>query len=195
MDSFLANLKFFQDLLSANGFPVPDSEQYKSAFHLNMMDAIRYLTKSKSEEEIKKIWQMGRNRAVKYDVSLLKSPEGMSGTIEKLAKHYKLGIVTNRIKDTVYESPEVEKLKNYFKAVVSCEETTKHKPNPEPLWLAAERLGVNPNECVYVGDVENDAKAAKAAGMKAIIYSTTTIDLADACTSEFSKIPELIKRF
>ena len=42
------------------------------------------------------------------------------------------------------------------------------KPHPLPLLEAARRLGVEPGDCVYVGDDERDVLAARAAGMAAI---------------------------
>ena len=39
------------------------------------------------------------------------------------------------------------------------------KPDPAPLHLACERLGIDPARCLYVGDDERDGQAARAAGM------------------------------
>ena len=91
--------------------------------------------------------------------------------VDILHKKYLLGIVTSRIKETVYESPELAKLQKHFKVAVSYQDTINHKPHPEPLLLAVKKLEVRPEECVYVGDVENDIKAGKDAGMKTILYS------------------------
>jgi len=45
-------------------------------------------------------------------------------------------------------------------------DTTAHaKPHPEPLFEAARRLGLLPNQCWYVGDELRDIEAGKAAGM------------------------------
>ena len=89
--------------------------------------------------------------------------------------------------------PQLAPLEKYFKVDVSYEDTINHKPDPEPLLLAAQKLGVLPEDCVYVGDVENDVVAAKAAGMKSILYSNDKLYNADANFSSFSKLPELIK--
>jgi phosphoglycolate phosphatase len=50
-------------------------------------------------------------------------------------------------------------------AVVSGDTTPFAKPHPEPLLEAARRLGVAPQDCVYVGDDERDIVAGRAAGM------------------------------
>ena len=55
-------------------------------------------------------------------------------------------------------------------ATVVCGDTTPHaKPHPAPLLYAAERLGVAPERCVYVGDAERDIIAGGAAGMPTIV--------------------------
>jgi len=59
-------------------------------------------------------------------------------------------------------------LGHLFETVVGGDETEKHKPDPEPLLLAAERMGVDPSQAAYVGDSPFDVGAAKAAGMYAI---------------------------
>lgn len=43
------------------------------------------------------------------------------------------------------------------------------KPDPMPLLVAAERLGVDPRDCAYVGDDERDIVAARAAGMPSVV--------------------------
>ena len=55
------------------------------------------------------------------------------------------------------------------RAVVSGDTFPERTPHPRGLLHAAQVMGVNPAECVYVGDAERDAQAAKAAGMYSLI--------------------------
>jgi pyrophosphatase PpaX len=48
------------------------------------------------------------------------------------------------------------------------EDTVLHKPDPEPLLLAVNRLGATPDQAVYVGDAIVDVQAARNAGMAAV---------------------------
>lgn len=52
--------------------------------------------------------------------------------------------------------------------LVTMEDTARHKPDPEPLLLAARLLDVAPADAVYVGDAVVDVLAAQAAGMQAV---------------------------
>lgn len=80
----------------------------------------------------------------------------------------RLGIVTAKRRATVDLAFDVLPLRHLFETVVGGDETNRHKPDPEPLLLAAERLGVEPRDCAYVGDSPFDIRAAKAAEMFAV---------------------------
>ena len=61
------------------------------------------------------------------------------------------------------------KLHARARAVVSGDTLPERKPSPLPLLHAAKTLGVDPRECVFVGDAERDCQAAQAAGMYSVI--------------------------
>jgi len=185
-DSFNANLKFFQTLIPKAGYTAPTKDQYSKMFHLTMIDVIRNLIPSKSEEEIKRVFELGKSQAVNYPYYLIKTPAKFSETLLDLAKHYKLGVVTSRIKGSLFNYPQMQPVKDLFQTAVYFEDTQKHKPDPDPLLLAAKRLGSLPEETVYVGDAPSDQQAAKKAGMKFIHYS-----ISDEGTT-FSNLVELI---
>ncbi len=56
-----------------------------------------------------------------------------------------------------------------FDAVVTGEDVTNQKPDPEGLFIVCERLGVRPGQCAFVGDSPADIGAGKNAGMKTIV--------------------------
>jgi len=80
----------------------------------------------------------------------------------------RLGIVTAKRRATVDLAFARVPLGHLFDVVVGGDETERHKPDPEPLLLAATRLGVEATECAYVGDSPFDIGAAKAAGMYSV---------------------------
>lgn len=193
IDSFEANLKFYQDLFKHTGHTPITREKFKDMFHMTMTDVIRNVTKLKDETEIKKIWQMGKDRVVPYPHELITTPKNYDKVLEELNNKYVLGIVTSRIRGGVFKLPQLSRFENHFKAVVYYEDTTKHKPHPQPLLLGVERLGLKPGETVYVGDTEVDIQAAKAAGTKIVIYSKEKLGGADKSTSKFDELPRLIE--
>ena len=80
----------------------------------------------------------------------------------------RLGIVTAKRRQTVELAFARIPIEHLFETVVGGDETKKHKPDPEPLLLALERLGAAPDDAVYVGDAPFDIKAAKAAGLYSV---------------------------
>src|SRR6187551_166813 len=93
------------------------------------------------------------------------------------------GIVTNK-PGWLTDPLLVEvKLDRRARAVVSGDTLPERKPHPLPLLHAAQTLGVDPRDCVFVGDAERDAQAAQAAGMYSLIAGVGYIgddDRADA---------------
>jgi len=59
-------------------------------------------------------------------------------------------------------------LGGYFDAVVSAEDVTVGKPDPQVFLTAAARLGVEPARCVVVEDAPAGTEAARRAGMRAV---------------------------
>jgi beta-phosphoglucomutase-like phosphatase (HAD superfamily) len=57
---------------------------------------------------------------------------------------------------------------DFFELIVAGEEAIKPKPAPDTLLYMAEKMGLDPKECVYVGDMPQDMTLARNAGMAAI---------------------------
>jgi pyrophosphatase PpaX len=91
---------------------------------------------------------------------------GMDDVLVRLSEEgRRLGIVTAKRRITVELAFDHVPLGHLFETVVGGDETTRHKPHPEPLLLALERLEARPEEAAYVGDAPFDVQAAKAAGV------------------------------
>jgi beta-phosphoglucomutase len=63
---------------------------------------------------------------------------------------------------------EVIGLAGYFQAIVSAEDVTRGKPDPQVFLSAAARLGALPSECIVVEDAVAGVEAARRAGMRSI---------------------------
>ncbi|MBD3240322.1 MAG: HAD-IA family hydrolase [Chitinivibrionales bacterium] len=73
-------------------------------------------------------------------------------------------------------------IRRYFNAVVSGEDVSHGKPDPEVFLIAAERIGMAPESCVVFEDVPAGIEAARRAGMRTVALTTTNASelLADA---------------
>ena len=98
--------------------------------------------------------------------------DGMLQVLDTLrAEGRRLGIVTAKRRVTLDLAFARLPLEQYFDVVVTSEQTEHHKPHPEPILLALDRLGAQPHEAAYVGDSPFDMGAARAAGVKAVAVS------------------------
>ncbi len=59
-------------------------------------------------------------------------------------------------------------IKDWFKVVLTSEDTKNHKPDPEPFLEAAKRMGVDPKDCTVYEDSDPGLEAARRAGMKGV---------------------------
>ena len=114
--------------------------------------------------------------------------------METLSQKYDLGIVTSRMKTRIFESTSMKEIENYFKIILGVEDTIHHKPDPEPLVIMTEKLGILPQEAVYIGDSPTDLQAANAAGMKFILFPQSDIEGAIISTNTFSDLPQTIEK-
>ena len=60
------------------------------------------------------------------------------------------------------------KVRHHFAAVVGAQTTRRMKPFPDPLFHAAEAMGVAPHECLMIGDTTMDIRTGRAAGAQTI---------------------------
>lgn len=101
--------------------------------------------------------------------------DGLQDFLADLRRHsIKTAIVTssNRQKmDSVYRSrPE---LPFVFDAILTSEDFTESKPSPQCYLRAANRLGVEPGECVVFEDSFNGLRSGRSAGMYVVGLATT----------------------
>jgi len=77
----------------------------------------------------------------------------------------KLALVTTKHQSQADFTVAAFGLAGYFDYVHGWQEGRQHKPHPEPVQLALERLGEHPGAAIMVGDSELDIESAKAAGV------------------------------
>ena len=97
-------------------------------------------------------------------------PEGAipyPGVVDTLERLQQLGVrqavVSSKMR--AQYAIDMEQLDRYMETAVLEEDTQLHKPNPAPLLECLRRLGLAPNQVLYVGDTPSDGQAAQAAGM------------------------------
>ncbi len=114
-----------------------------------------------------------RSFAIKRDELLPKVTlyTGVSRLARALvSKGYKLGLITSAASSRALL--EVEGIIDDFSVIVGGNDTTYHKPHPEPVLMGLATLQVSPHEVIMIGDTAADIAAAKAAGLRASVGIT-----------------------
>jgi beta-phosphoglucomutase family hydrolase len=83
-------------------------------------------------------------------------------------------------------------LRRHFDAVVGAADVARGKPNPDVFLKAAERCGVAPEHCIVFEDAPLGVEAARRAGMRAVVLTTT---LPAAAFAEFDNVIHIISDF
>lgn len=111
-----------------------------------------------------------------------------------------LGIVSTKFRRRIERVLEREGLLDSFATIVGGEDVEDHKPVPDGLNMALERLGSPPASALYVGDSVIDAETAKQAGVPFVAVLTGVTQLASfaayapcAVVGSLAELPELVR--
>ena len=88
--------------------------------------------------------------------------------LERLARNYRLGLVTSGSNGRVQGQLRAFGLERLFPVQVFGDQTPRKKPHPAPIQIAIKRLGLDPAACVYIGDAPEDVEMARRAGVAAV---------------------------
>jgi beta-phosphoglucomutase family hydrolase len=98
----------------------------------------------------------------------------------------KLGIGSAAIMDNVNFVIDGMNIRHYFSAIISADDVTNSKPDPETFLKCAELLQAEPQDCVVFEDTPKGVETAVNAGMQAFVLTTLHKD------NEFEKYPNII---
>ena len=140
---------------------IPDAELAALVGGSNIHDQMRSIDAAQVEELVRVYRE--HNEPLHDE---LEAFEGIEHVLAQLKREgRRLGIVTAKRRKTVELAFAVLPLERYFDVVVTSDMTERHKPDPEPVLTALERLGVGPAEAAFVGDSPFDVASGKAAGV------------------------------
>lgn len=113
------------------------------------------------------------------------------------AKNVKMAVASSSTPEIIDLILTKTDLKKYFRVIVSAQEAGKSKPEPDVFLLAAEKLGVDRENCLVVEDSPNGIKAAKAAGMTCVAYegpgtNAQKLHEADSIIQNYTELDRII---
>jgi pyrophosphatase PpaX len=137
---------------------------YLETLGMPLRDAFRRMTSSAQAVEAMVKTYVEYNLA-NHDRMVVAYP-GVAEMIRALAdRGARLGIVTSKMKPHTERGLAVAGLQGAFDLIVTCDDVTRGKPDPEPVLLALEWAGRSAAETVFIGDSPHDIHAGNRAGV------------------------------
>ncbi len=94
--------------------------------------------------------------------------EGATELLKELRERTKIALATMSGRKVIDRLLPEKRIKSCFEAVITADDVSKPKPDPEVFLVSAVKLGVDPKDCVVIEDSVFGVRAAKAAKMKCI---------------------------
>lgn len=141
-----------------------------------------------SEQELAEI---SRKKELSYQAAFrpyLALIAGLPEFLEKASRHHiRMGIGSAAIPFNIDFVLDNLAVRSYFAAIVSADDVTTSKPDPETFLKAAEVLGVRPEESIVFEDAPKGVEAALRAGMRSVVLTTMHQK------EEFSRYPNVVR--
>ncbi len=132
--------------------------------YLNLND------EKKTEEIVHKREEYFRQIAGEKGIHLLPGAEKLLQDIRAIPLKMVLATGSNREKlDFVFSKVHI---RQYFDDLITADDVTKGKPDPEVFLQAARKINLPPAECMVFEDAKKGVEAAKAGGMTCIAINT-----------------------
>jgi phosphoglycolate phosphatase-like HAD superfamily hydrolase len=93
---------------------------------------------------------------------------GVEEMLKLMEGRYPMSVVSARDEKSTMRFLTQFDLCKYFDAIITGLSAPHTKPYPDPIFLAAERMGVRPEECLMIGDTTVDMRAGNSAGAQTV---------------------------
>ncbi|MEM6373587.1 MAG: HAD-IA family hydrolase [Pseudomonadota bacterium] len=124
---------------------------------------------------------------------------GVMDAIDVLkSQGHSVGICTNKPEALAEQLMSDLGARAAFGSLVGADTLAVRKPDPEPLFEATRRLGVDPRACLLVGDSDTDRNTARAAGVPSVLvtFGPSGEDMAalepEALLDDYAALPSVV---
>ncbi|MGE5774695.1 MAG: HAD family hydrolase, partial [Chloroflexota bacterium] len=108
------------------------------------------------------------NRNRKHTTKKFLLVPGVDEMLAQIHGLYPMAVVSARDEKSTLRFLEQFDLCKYFDVIITGLSAPHTKPYPDPILLAAQKMGVHPAQCLMIGDTTVDIRAGKAAGAQAV---------------------------
>ena len=150
----------------------PEREKIVATFGLPLPEAMIALSgKPELVETMRDAYREYNNA---HHDDMIRPIPGVQETLEHLkAQGIKLAVVTSKKPPMLRRGLDCLQLTPYFDATVALGDTKESKPHPAPMLAACAKLGLQPEECLCVGDSPFDLQSGRSAGAKTVAVRYT----------------------
>lgn len=157
----------FQHAFARMELPEPEPDRIRRTIGLTLPHAFRELAGRSEEAAEQRFTELYVARADEVMVEMTRVFDDVPHVLRELGERgIPTGIVSTKYRYRIERTLAKEGLAALIGTVVGGEDVMTHKPDPEGLRMALERLGVEAASCLYVGDSRVDAETARAAGAR-----------------------------
>jgi beta-phosphoglucomutase family hydrolase len=107
-----------------------------------------------------------KEQAFLEQVAHVKAIDPVIAAVRRAYGHVPVAVVTGGYRDVCEKILCQIGVREYFDVIVASEDTSRHKPDPDPFLEAARRLGVQPEGCLVWEDSDLGVESARRAGMQ-----------------------------
>jgi phosphoglycolate phosphatase-like HAD superfamily hydrolase len=188
-DSWEANVGFYDAILARLGLPLLDPAGRELAHRLSSAQLLEHFFAT-DPDTLRRASEIARGMDYSPFLPLMRPVRELRETLAWLRARGRTAMVTNR-GSTIPEVLGHFELASFFDTVVGVHDAERPKPAPDMLEVCLARLGVLPEEAVYVGDSPGDFAAARGAGVS-FIGVGAEVDC-DRRIAELAQLPGLLE--
>jgi beta-phosphoglucomutase len=161
--------RVYEELFTELGHPLTAAQYYEHlAGHTDEEMFVRWLGHS-SDELIRE--RVRRYNELVSDGSTVH--EDVRAAVRWAAERMPVAVVSAALRDEIEPVLAAAGLRDVFSLILSQDDVTRGKPDPQPYLLAAERLGLPPAELLVFEDTDVGVMSAKAAGARVVGLTRT----------------------
>lgn len=190
--------KALAEELGITGFTKDDNARQRGVSRMASLEVVLEKTEKNFSDEEKLVLADKKNTRYIESLDSLSPSDALDGVNEFIAYLKDNGIRTaigSASKNTPIILDKTD-LADKFDAISCGLDTTKSKPDPEVFLIAADKLGIAPEQCVVIEDSDAGIEAAKAGGMYAVAIGEAEHNAkADISVSSVNDLYKIIKMF
>jgi pyrophosphatase PpaX len=165
IDSIELILASYRHTLTAHGFPVNGDDAWLAGLGRPLQ--VQLGQWARSETELAALVATYRAYNLAHHDRMVRTFDGVPELLAALRQHdYRLGVVSSKNRDGCRRGLSLVGLEDAMEVLVSADDVSNPKPDPEPVTRALLLLDADPGATVYVGDSIHDMQAGRGAGVR-----------------------------